>query len=417
MYKILKVNLNYFLLIIATLVMLFNNYELTFIIWFLIVFITIEKKYSVQFLKIISCFIVILLISIISDLFFYHNNLYYKFRDLSYLLKPILGLLIGYNLAKKMKTKALDYLIKCGVVLAVIHNIFAFVTILRFTTLSVAKIREYCGYFNDFEPYILILIVFNEHFNIVLSKKRRQLYCLIVGVSIFFYLSRTNFIQFAILLLAIKGYLIINKKSLKVIFYVLSISLVGYFLIYQYNPKRNGKAFDEFLYKIKIIPFESFKTKINQNDWKDFNDNFRSFENIKTFNQIFNGDLQPALSGNGLGSTVDIGRRMWTNDGTFVRYYPVLHNAFSTVLLKSGLLGILIYCLSIYYVGQKKFSNLKDPLIKNINYLLAGSAIFLIFSSWVFMGFYLKLDNKSILIGVLIAYRELIAKNLEKRSI
>lgn len=417
MYKISKAKLNYILLIMATLVMLFNNYELTFVIWFLIAFITIEKKYSIQFIKIISCFILILIISIISDQFFYQNNLYFKIRDLAYLLKPILGLLIGYNLSKKMKTKALDYLIKCGVVLAVIHNIFAIITILRFTTLSVAKIREYCGYFNDFEPYILILIIFSEQFNIVLSKQKKQLYCLIVGISIFFYLSRTNFIQFVILLLAVKGYLIVNKKSLKVIFYVLSFSLVGYFFIYQYNPKRNGKAFDEFLYKIKIIPFESFKTKINQNDWRDFNDNFRSFENIKTFNQIFNGEIQPAVSGNGLGSTVDIGRRMFTNDGTYVRYFPVLHNAFSTVLLKSGLLGIFIYCLSIYYVGEKKFKYLNNSVINNINYLLAGSAIFLIFSSWVFMGFYLKLDNKSILIGVLIAYRELIAKNLEKRIV
>jgi hypothetical protein len=417
MGKISKVSLNYILLIIATAVMLFNNYELTFIVWLLIAFITTEKNYSFQFIKILSCFILILIISILTDLFFYQNNLYYKIRDLAYLLKPILGLLIGYNLSKKMKLKTFDYLIKCGFVLALIHNVLVVITILRFTTLSVAKIREYCGYFNDFEPYILLLILFNEQFNIVLSKQKKQLYCLIIGVSIFFYLSRTNFIQFVILLLAIKGYLIVNKKSLKIILYVLSFSLIGYSLIYQYNPRRNGKAFDEFLYKIKITPYEAFKTKINEDDWKDFNDNFRSFENIKTFNQVFNGEVQPAITGNGLGATVDIGRRMWTNDGTFVRYYPVLHNAFSTVLLKSGLLGILIYCLSIYYVGEKKFKNLNNSVVNNINLLLFGSAIFLIFSSWVFMGFYLKLDNKSIIIGMLIAYREFIANKLDKRIV
>ena len=417
MGNISKVSLNYILLIIAPAVLLFNNYELTFVVWLFIAFITIEKKYSFQFFKIISCFLLILIISIITDLLFYQNNLYYKIRDLAYLLKPILGLLIGYNLSKKMQIKTFDYLIKCGFFLALIHNVLVIITVLRFTTLSVAKIREYCGYFNDFEPYIFLLILFNEQFNIVLSKQKKQFYSLIIGTSIFFYLSRTNFIQFVVLLLAIKGYLIVNKKSLKILLYVFSFSLIGYFIIYQYNPRRSGSAFDEFLYKIKISPYEAFKTKINEDKWKDFNDNFRSFENIKTVNQIFNGDVQPAITGNGLGATVDVGRKMWTNDGTFVRYYPVLHNAFSTVLLKSGLLGIFIYCLSIYFVGQKKFKNLNNSLINNINSLLFGSAVFLIFSSWVFMGFYLKLDNKAIIIGMLIAYREFIANKLEKRIV
>lgn len=75
MGKISKVSLNYILLIIATAVMLFNNYELTFIVWLLIAFITTEKNYSFQFIKILSCFILILIISILTDLFFYQNNL------------------------------------------------------------------------------------------------------------------------------------------------------------------------------------------------------------------------------------------------------------------------------------------------------------------------------------------------------
>lgn len=273
-----------------------------------------------------------------------------------------------------------------------------------------SEIRDYAGYFNDFEPYVFVLILFAAKFNIDIPKKRRFFYLLIVGSSILFYLSRTNFIQLVILILAVKGFFNLNTKSIKAIGFTILLTLASYALIYTSNPKRKGSFTEEFLYKVKIIPIEAFKTKINKEDWKDFNDNFRSFENIKTVNQIFYGGTQAVISGKGLGSTVDIGRVMLNNDKTNVRYYPFLHNAFSTILLKSGLLGILIYLLSIYLISKKISSS--DKQVNNVNKLLLGSGIFLIMSSWVFMGFYLKLDSKSILIGLLLGYREYLKKQL-----
>ena len=255
-----------------------------------------------------------------------------------------------------------------------------------------------------------MLILFASKFNITISKKKRFLYLGIVATSIFCYLSRTNFIQLLILILAVKGFFNLNIRSIKVISFTILLTLVSYALIYNSNPKRKGTFSEEFLYKVKIIPIEAFKTKINQEDWKDFNDNFRSFENIKTVNQVFYGGTQAVISGKGIGSTVDIGRVMATNDGTKVRYFPYLHNAFSTVLLKSGILGIVIYLLSIYFILRKTDSD--NIQIINLNKLLLGSGIFLIMSSWVFMGFYLKLDSKSILIGLLLGYREYLKNQL-----
>ena len=337
-------------------------------------------------------------------MFFYDHAIFNKIRDITYLLKPIIGLVVGYNFAKKYAGNALIYIINCGVFLSIIHLIIILYSILAYKTLSVAEIRHIGGYFNDFEPYVFILLLFSTKFNIAISKQKRFIYIIIVATSILCYLSRTNFIQLVILILAVKGFFNLNAKSIKVIGFTVLLTLVSYALIYNSNPKRKGTFTDEFLYKVKIIPIEAFKTKINKEDWKDFNDNFRSFENIKTVNQIFYGGTQAIISGKGIGSTVDIGRVMLNNDNTNVRYYPFLHNAFSTVLLKSGLLGIIIYLLSIYLIAKKTISN--NIQVNNINKLLLGSGIFLIMSSWVFMGFYLKLDSKSILIGLLLGYRE-----------
>lgn len=404
----MKFKKTYLLYILCLVVLLFNNYELTFAVWSLSALITLRSNFSKQFIYIISCFIAILLISFLTELFFYDRAIFNKVRDVTYLLKPIIGLILGYNLAKKYGNNTLVYIINCGVFLSIIHLAIILYSILAYKALSVTEIRHYGGYFNDFEPYVFILILFSTKFNVVISRKKRLIYLIIVATSILCYLSRTNFIQLIILILAVKGYFSLTIRSIKIIGFTILATLIAYTLIYNYNPKRKGSFADEFLYKVKIIPIEAFKTKINKEDWKDFNDNFRSFENIKTVNQIYYGGTQAVISGKGLGSTVDIGLKLLNNDQTKVRYYPFLHNAFSTVFLKSGLLGIIFYLLSIYLISKKIVSN--NIQINNLNNLLLGSGMFLIISSWVFMGFYLKLDSKSILIGLLLGYREYLKK-------
>ena len=42
--------------------------------------------------------------------------------------------------------------------------------------------------------------------------------------------------------------------------------------------------------------------------------------------------------------------------------------------------------------------------------LLMGTGVFLVLSTWVFMGVYFKLDNKSIIIGLILAMREYLIK-------
>ena len=153
---------------------------------------------------------------------------------------------------------------------------------------SVAKIREYGGYFNDYEVYTLIILIFHRNFEIELSKRRLYIYLSILALSGFFYLARTNFIQFFILFFAMKGWLIISKKSLTILVSLTLFSIISYAAIYQYNPKRNGDSINEFLYKVKLIPLEAFATKINRSDWKDFNDHYRSYENIRTIWRRFN---------------------------------------------------------------------------------------------------------------------------------
>ena len=388
-------------------VVFLNIYELTFAVWSLTAVVTIGSKYSMTLLKYCACFAVILLTALIVS-FFRDESMYRFFRDVAYLLKPIIGLVAGYQLCKKNKERFLSVLLSAGIFIAVIHLLIIFITFLRFNTITVNLLRNYCGYFSDYEIYVLLILIFHKKFELNYSKKKLTILISIMALSSFLYLSRTNIIQLVILYIAMKGYLKLNAKSIAVGLTAIAIVGLSYTAIYMSNPQRSGKGLQSFLYKIKNAPIEPFKTKVDKENWKDFNDNYRSYENILTVKQVTGYGTSATLFGKGLGSSVNLGRMIWTNDGEFIQFIPILHNGFATVFLKSGVFGVFFLVLSIFLLGRQKHSNI--PMVQNINQLFIGTSIFLIVSYWVFMGLYLKLDNKSILLGFLLCYKEILIK-------
>ncbi|MBD3581588.1 hypothetical protein [Flavobacterium selenitireducens] len=396
-----------YLLIGSALILLLKSYETTFLFWAMAAVLSLRFRYSLTMLKIMGAYGAILLIAAVSS-FFYDHRIYDIFRDLAYLLKPILGLMIGYNCAKVMGKKVLNVILSAGFLLAVIHLLTLLFYFVVDGIRDMNMLRLYGGYFDDLQIYVLIFVIFRKELGIEISQKKAILMLTVVGISTVFYLARTNIIQFFILFFAIKGYLRPTPRAIRSLLLISAGVLLAYGAIYIYNPKRMGSGLDAFLYKVKIAPVEPFKTKINEEDWKDWNDNYRSFENIITVRQVSSEGWTAIVFGKGMGSTIDLGRELWTNDLEFIRHIPTLHNSYMTVFLKSGLVGVLLLLFSIYQIQRQPRSS--DPRIRVYNYLLTGSAIYLILSNWVFMGLYLKLDNKSMVIGALLAYRELLLR-------
>lgn len=383
-----------------------NIYELTFAVWSLTAFFTLQKVYSIGVVKQLICFALILTLASIVFLFKEHE-LYYVVRDITYLAKPVLGLLIGYQLCQKFPKKIFQTIVYTGLFIAAIHFCLLFYGVVLFRASTVNDIRFFGGYFSDFEVYAVIVLLFSEKFELSFTRKKTILFTAFIALSAFLYLARTNFIQFIILFLALKGYFEVNKRSVAVVSSVLIMTLVGYSAIFYMNPKRNGEGIEALLYKIKIAPIEPFKTKINRDDWKDFNDNYRSYENIMTVRQVSRDGFYSIFFGQGLGSKVDLKQEVWLGDMN-LRYISILHNGFMTIFLKTGLLGLLVYFCSIFMIFKKHETNI--PIVQNMNLLLIGTGVFLVFSNWVFMGVYNLSDNKSILIGIFICLREVYIK-------
>jgi hypothetical protein len=389
---------------ICVIVPFFNNYELSFLVWLIASLFTIKNKYSLPFLKYLSYFILIFCLSFFVSLFF-NYKLYFVIRDITYLLKPIFGLILGYQLFYNKTKNPFQFIVYAGVVIASYHLLLVALGILAEGAKNVAQIRDYGGYFNDFEVYTLIILLFHEQFQLNFTKQKTRIFISVLAISSFFYLARTNFIQFVILFMAMKGWLIFNKRSIKIVSTLVVFSALSYAAIYNYNPRRSGSALDEFLYKIKLIPLEAFATKINRNDWKDFHDHYRSYENVRTVEQLsHNGNL---LFGEGMGSQVDLKQKVYLGDME-LRHISILHNGYMTIFLKSGIPGILVLFGSIFFFF-KKFNSYNE-IDSKINLLFLGTGIFLIFSYWVFLGFYNLIDTKTLLIGYLFAYKNQIQK-------
>lgn len=392
------------LFMVAVIVPFFNNYELSFITWFLISVITVKTNYDLRFVKYISYFIIIFLLSLFIG-FFFKYNLFYTIRDITYLLKPVFGLLLGYQLFSSQIKNPFRFLVYAGITIASYHLFLVIYGFVFEGARSVREIREIAGYFNDFEVYALIILIFHKQFKLEFSKKTTTLFLIILAFSSFFYLARTNFIQFIILYFAMKGWLVLNKKSLAIIFSLISVSILGYIAIYNYNPRRNGDGLDEFLYKLKVLPEEALSTKINRNDWKDFHDHYRSYEIVRTIEQLTHNETY--LFGEGIGSQVDLKQKVYLGDME-LRHISILHNGYMTVFLKSGILGTLFLLISIlfFFSKFKKVNELDDK----INVLFKGTGYFLIISYWVFLGFYNLIDTKTLLIGFLFAYKHNLTK-------
>lgn len=385
-----------------------NIYELTFAVWSITALVTLQAKYSFNFIRYCAYFAAILLIAFIVA-FFRDYKLFAYIKDITFLVKPIIGLMVGYQLCRTHAINPGRVIINTTVFIGAAHlGLIAF-NIIFLNLRDMHELRAYSGYFNDFEVYGLVFIIFHQRLGIALTTKQYRAFLLISAMSVLLYMARTNYIQFAILYMALKGYFVVNKSSILVFSSLLAFILVSYTIIYNSNPKRNSKGIEAFFYKIKIAPQEAFKTKVDVDDWRDFNDNYRSYENIRTIRQVAAEGPAAVAFGLGLGSYIDLNKEVWLQT-SMMRYIPFLHNGFMTVYLKSGLLGLFIYLQTIiFFFRQKKHGD--NPLVKNLNRILLATGFFIIISNWVFLGFYNLFDAKIILIGFLLAYKEKLIKN------
>jgi hypothetical protein len=402
----LKININktYFALSLFLLINI-SVFEIHYILY-LITVLFYYSKISKKVLNIISFLIVIIFIASLSSIV---NNftVYDWIKDFTYFSRPILAILAGYLISKKI-----DDFISIFRIIIFISFLFAFIHILKilffidFSSSSVSDIRRIGGISNEIEVFsIVILLASNKlkNFEIIPNVLFKRIVLVILFISFSLYLSRAMIATFTILYLASLGYMKLTRKSIK--YGILVITFFGLFYTYLFSREfvREKPGIESFLYKMKIAPAEIFSPSksINSKDHASLWDHWRAYEASMALNQM--DTKLSLLIGKGFGTLVDLKFNAPLGETT-MRYIPTLHNGYVNLLFKSGVLGLILYLFllfSLYLFCYNKEENKNKKIFFN---LIAGLSIHYLFTTLIVTGIYNNMEPFVFILGILLYF-------------
>lgn len=389
------------------------SYKINFALQFLFligILLTTKCKISKPTLLIIAPLVLIFIIGLLG--FFYEkHDLNFIFKDITYFLKPINGILLSYFLFRKGFELVifLKTILFVGCLTAFIH-LFGIFILGDFANNSIHKLRGDFGLDNFIEIFAFYILLFSKkHMNEWLIRKKvfRFLVLFFLLISIYLYFSRTMLVVFFVMGFSLLGYAKITVKTLKFIGIAVVSILVLYAYLFSVKLDRNAKGAEAFLYKIKIAPEEIFKSKIDRNNHKELWDHWRGYE-AKRAIYLMEENPTSYFIGTGFGSLVNLKFQAPVGGEGGMKYISRLHNGYIFVLYKTGILGLLLYFVfltSLYMKIYRFNTNNSNQIL--VNRLISSIGLFYIFTTLIISGIYIPRDAVVFVLGGLLSFNTL----------
>jgi len=142
----------------------------------------------------------------------------------------------------------------------------------------------------------------------------------------------------------------------------------------------------------------------------EINDNWRGYETARAVATWRQGQPWQWLFGQGFGAQVDLGlfQNLSRNPRDAVRFIPIFHNGYVFVLVKTGLVGLILYLgmiISLYRSGRRLAGAEQDSRQRRLGRLLQTCAVVLLVTTWVIAGAFNKFDLAAfmLMIGAMLA--------------
>jgi hypothetical protein len=194
--------------------------------------------------------------------------------------------------------------------------------------------------------------------------------------------SRITIIALGVMVLAWAGLFSRTRRALIGGGIVLAILA----LLWQFLPEYSGgeltvaiklrRSLDEMLLTDSVDPTEMIL-------------NWRGFEAYNAQLMIDQATALRKFFGYGLGATVDLGQEIVFEDGP-IRFLPILHNGFYYLMIKYGIIGALVYVITVVrlgLLGKYSYDNMAAG-----DRMLRGTLICILLATAVITGLYNKTE-------------------------
>lgn len=324
-------------------------------------------------------------------------------RDIFYFINPIIVILVGFNCINE--EDRYNKLLNSVVAISTITSLCIFATII-ITLVNRVELESLRVYFDRTmwgNVFSIGILLFRDSKNIT---KKITLFILIIPVI--FGLSRTLWIEFIVMIVIV----ILSKrlvltyflKSIKYIF-VVSVAIFFFIRIFDFNYssilKKINNSFDEINYSNDL--------------WNstDIQNNWRGYEIKQAREQFIDNSITDKIFGEGFGSGIFVG-----NYASLVHqngnYIYVIHNGYYNILIKSGILGLILYLLfyiSLSIISIKIYKKTKD----RTDLIIVGISICLFIYTYLVKGIFSDYQqlNALLIIGGWLRYRRMSEKSKE----
>jgi hypothetical protein len=232
--------------------------------------------------------------------------------------------------------------------------------------LSLQEIRSAAGFTNGLEAIMLgfgLSSLLNKRFRSVTGEFNTwsTVMFIVIGISFLLYFSRTMMVMTAVVCLFCTNTLYIRKflskqnvRFLRASLVILSVVYVAYIGALFFPANSPVRTLAE---KFRNIPQEvSWDAKENISATKeDIQANWRGYEAYQAMQKYNSGNTLQKIFGFGFGTRIDLGLIMKLS-GKDYESVPIVHNEYVMLLVKSGIIGLILYLIFIYQIGFSSVS-------------------------------------------------------------
>lgn len=281
-----------------------------------------------------------------------HFGLYPVLKDVFYLITPVVTLLLGEILARRLSpSELLVLLLRVSLVLSVVNIV---VLLYRFgfaVLLSPREIRDMEDSY--FSVNALTLLGFFISFYSILYRLNLPYKYLYFFVNLFaIYLAGSRSYWVVVMLFSLGVFFPLYKKNKALFFSVLSIAVILVILIFVMNP--DSQLINMFLSSATEMKVEEYISMA------DVNKNYRGYEAFCAIHDYSQLPLVNKIIGGGCGQLVDLGE---FSPFEFSEI-PILHNGYPYFLIKIGVLGFLVFLSFFAWCFVKIAKNMRGLMMQ-----------------------------------------------------